>query len=410
MAGRDVIEWGETVVAHADAGPFSVLVVSHTGELGGAERALLRLITASDPRYAISLLTMSDGPFVDEARSVGLKVRVLDGGEVVRVTRAQAGSMSGIISRLSGTLALARELSRAIREDGSDLMVANSLKSAVLLGVVAGRRRWVWHLHDRLASDYLSAPVVVALRLLARFGPRRIVANSHATAATAGRLPPGRVTVAYPGLDASAFDRPKRAPGRGPIGIVGRIAPTKGQLEFVNAAERVSRTRPRERFCIVGAALFEDAAYAAMLSEQIAHSGVGDRIEQMGWSDSPTVAFRRLRLLVHASPVPEPFGQVIVEAIAVGTPVVATDAGGAREIIDPRSEAVEVADGVRRAPYGLLVRPADADALAVAIEWVLDHRDDTASAACAAHEDARTRFTIDRTWSIVSRVWQSAAG
>ncbi|MET0296164.1 MAG: hypothetical protein ABW024_02085, partial [Microbacterium sp.] len=71
-----------------DAGRLRVLVVSHTGELGGAERALLRLIAASDRRVDISLLTMAEGPFVDEARRTGIPVRVVDGGAAVRVTRA----------------------------------------------------------------------------------------------------------------------------------------------------------------------------------------------------------------------------------------------------------------------------------------------------------------------------------
>ncbi|MET0296648.1 MAG: glycosyltransferase, partial [Microbacterium sp.] len=303
----------------------------------------------------------------------------------------------------------ADRLVAVLREEDADLLVANSLKAAVLLGLVSGRRPWVWHLHDRLATDYLATPVVLALRVLARFGPRRIVANSLATASTAGRLPSGRVAVAYPGIESSAFARPKRSPGRGPIGIVGRIAPTKGQREFVEAAALVAESHPRSRFRIVGAALFDDAGYARTLDERIAASGLGDRLEQTGWSDSPAAEFRRLRMLVHASPVPEPFGQVIVEAIAVGTPVVATDAGGVGEILDPRGRAVEIADGVRRAPNGLLVRPGDAGALAAAIAWTLDHRPEAADSARAAHDDARARFTIERTWAVVSTVWWSAA-
>lgn len=390
--------------------PVSVLVVSHTGELGGAERALLRLLAAADGRFEIRVLTMADGSFANEVRAAGFPVSVLDGGDAVRVTRAQVASLGGAAGNFFGTLSLARRLRRAIREIAPDLIVANSLKAAVLVGVVAGRRRWVWHLHDRLAFDYLAAPIVIALRLLARIGPRRIVANSIATAATAGRLPVGRVAVAYPGLEESAFARPKRSPGRGPVGIVGRVGATKGQKQFVEAAERVARVYPRLRFRIVGTALFEDAPYASALTQQIAHSEISDRVEQAGWSDSPATEFRRLGLLVHASPVPEPFGQVIVEALAVGTPVVATDGGGVGEILDPRRESTVIADGVRRGAYGLLVSPGDAGALAVAISWMLEHPGDSASMVRGAHWDIRDRFSIERTWSVVARVWLQALG
>ena len=56
-----------------------------------------------------------------------------------------------------------------------DLVVANSLKSATLGGVAArlARLPWVWHLHDRLSPDYLPAPVVAAMRTLARHSPGR---------------------------------------------------------------------------------------------------------------------------------------------------------------------------------------------------------------------------------------------
>lgn len=389
--------------------PVRVVMVSHTGQLGGAESAMLRLVAAADARFAISVITMAEGPFVDEARRAGVPITVIDGGEIVRLTRAQTGSVGALLSSMRATAALGRVLAREVRNSNADLIVANSLKAAVLLGVAVRPRRWVWHLHDRLAGDYLPGPVVVGLRILARCGPRRIVANSRSTAATAGRLPRGRVVVAYPGLDARAFARPKRRAGRGPVGIVGRLASTKGQREFVDAAIRVALRHRRTRFRIVGAALFDDASYGEELAARIATSGLGQRIEQTGWVDDPATEFRGFSLLVHASPVPEPFGQVIVEAMAVGTPVVATDAGGVREIIDPRNQAVTVADGVRRAPHGLLVRPGDAVALSSAIEWMLDRPAEASTMAALAHADARERFTINRTWAAVAAVWMDAA-
>lgn len=393
----------------AATGACSVLVVTHTGELGGAERALLRLIAAADDRVDVSLLTLAHGPLVEEARHAGVGVTVLDGGDVVDTTRGEAASPTRIAANARSTLALARRLRRALRAADPDLVVAHSLKSAVLVGLAARRRRWVWHLHDRLAPDYLSAPVVLALRVLARLGPRRIVANSRATAATAGRLPTGRVIVAYPGIEADAFDRAPRDTGGGPVGILGRISPTKGQWEFVEAARIVAASDPSARFRIIGAPLFRDADYAAQLEQRVERSGIAERIERAGWSDTPPETLERLGVFVHASPTPEPFGQVIVEAMAVGTPVVATDAGGVGEIVDPERSAEEIADGVRLAPYGLLVRPGDVRALAAAIMHVRNDRGKADARARAARARARERFTIDRTWRAVSRVWLDVA-
>lgn len=387
-----------------------MLVVTHTGEIGGAERALMRLIEASDGRFEISLLTLADGPLAAEAREAGIPVRVLAGGDVVRVTRSQAGSARTLLTRAWEGLHVARTLRRAIREASADLVVANSLKAAVLIGLAPRRRpRWVWHLHDRLAPDYLSAVLVHLLRAMARWGPRRVVVNSAATAATVGGVS-DRVVVAYPGIASAVFDEPPVARTDATVGILGRVAQTKGQLEFVRAAEIVARAHPETPFRIVGAALFEDAPYADALRAQLAASPVGASIEWTGWAEDPVAALRRLGVLVHASPVPEPFGQVIVEAMAVGTPVVATEAGGVVEILDPDRSSVEVVEGVRRARFGLLVRPGDPGALARAIIHVQDDPDGAASRARDGRASARERFTIERTWAVVAQAWGDAIG
>lgn len=386
-----------------------VQIVTHTGEIGGAERSLLRLLSVSDERFEMSLLALNAGPLVDEAEASGMRVSVIDGGHVVTTTRGEAASLSRIGTNVRDTMRTARLLRARLRSDDADLVVANSLKAAILVGIAAGRRRWVWHLHDRLSSDYLSVPVVLALRVLARFGPRKVVANSRATAATAGRLPAGRVRVAYPGIEASAFEGPAPILNDGPVGILGRIASTKGQLEFVSAARIVLAERPDLRFRIVGAPLFQDASYAAEVDRLIVASSLTKRIDQLGWTDSPAQTLAEFGVFVHASTTPEPFGQVIVEAMAAGTPVVATDAGGVGEILDPRKEASDIADGVRVAPYGVLVRPGDAGALARGILYVAGDRGAAARRAEAARDRARVRFTVDKTWRVVSTAWESAA-
>lgn len=388
--------------------PARVLVVTHTGQIGGAERALLRLIGAADERFEISLLTLADGALAAEARSSAIPVRVLPGGDVVHATRADAGAARTAVPRALDALRLAGALRRAIIEASPDLVVANSLKAAVLVGLVSRpRRRWVWHLHDRIAPDYLPSVAVSALRALARWGPRRVIANSAATAATIGGAG-GRVVVAYPGVERALFDAPAIAREAASAGLVGRVSETKGQVEFVRAAEIVARARPRTAFRIVGAPLFEDGPYAERLRARIEASPV--EVEWSGWTNDPAGELQRLGVLVHASPVPEPFGQVIVEAMALGTPVVATDAGGVSEIVDPAGDGTEVAPGVRRGRFGLLVPPGDPQALARAILLVQDDPEDAAARAADARASARERFAIERTWDVVAKAWADAIG
>ena len=139
----------------------------------------------------------------------------------------------------------------------------------------------------------------------------------------------------------------------------------------------------------------------------MATSEVLRQVELIGWSDDPVREIRQLRVLVHASPVPEPFGQVIVEAMAVGTPVIATDAGGVPEILAPSGKRVEIADGVARGEFGILVRPGDARALADAIQWAMAHDEAVAEMARDAYVSAQARFSIEQTSRIVQGTWSA---
>ena len=386
-----------------------VLLVTHTGELGGAETALLRVIDALDPaRFATSAILLADGPLVDELRLRQTPTIVLDGGALARVTRGESGSARRLGRNVFDSLHVVRRLRRRIAAEKPDLVVANSLKSAVLLWVAAplAGRPWIWHLHDRIAIDYVPRPVVGMLQLLARFGPRKVIANSRATADTVGGVS-DRVVVAYPGIPRDWFTGTFDRESRGAVGIVGRISATKGQFEFLEAIELLGTKAASMRFRIVGAALFEDADVEVAVREKVATSEVLRQVELIGWSDDPVREIRQLRVLVHASPVPEPFGQVIVEAMAVGTPVIATDAGGVPEILAPSGKRVEIADGVARGEFGILVRPGDARALADAIQWAMAHDEAVAEMARDAYVSAQARFSIEQTSRIVQGTWSA---
>jgi glycosyltransferase involved in cell wall biosynthesis len=135
------------------------------------------------------------------------------------------------------------------------------------------------------------------------------------------------------------------------VGIIGRIAAWKGQDRFLSAFARAFPDGNEEAI-VIGDALFEaDQGYAASLSGLARKLGVADRVEFRGFREDIAAELARLDILVHASVTPEPFGQVVVEGMAAGVPVVAADAGGPAEIIT---------DGVDGALYPI----GDIDALA----------------------------------------------
>lgn len=392
--------------------PKRVLVVDHTAKEGGAELALLRAVEVLDgDRADIRALVFESGPFVERLHSAGIRTVILPwGSDVNRAQRSSLLRPTVLLRSLAATVTFVPRLARAIRGSGAEIVVANSLKSAVLTALAAplAGRRWVWHLHDRVAPDYLPMPLVVVLRILAVLGPRVIVVNSEATRAT---LPPrarDAAVLAYPGLPAAALVRGPSPAGAPVVGIIGRISPTKGQREFVQAAAVVARAHPEVIFRVVGAPLFGEDDYEAEVRALTGELGIGDRVEFTGWVDDPSEQLRALTVLVHASPVAEPFGQVIVEAMGAGVSVVATDAGGVREILDPTGAASAADARVRLTATGILVDPGDAAAIAAAVALSLADPDGRTARADAAYEDARGRFAIEATADAVASAWSLA--
>jgi glycosyltransferase involved in cell wall biosynthesis len=114
--------------------------------------------------------------------------------------------------------------------------------------------------------------------------------------------------------------------------MVGRIAPWKGQDLFVRAFA-AAFPGGDERAVIVGAPMFGEEAYERELRELIAGLGLGERVRLRGFREDVWSELARMDVLVHASVIPEPFGQVVLEGMAAGLAVIAPDEGGPAEVI-----------------------------------------------------------------------------
>jgi glycosyltransferase involved in cell wall biosynthesis len=275
-----------------------------------------------------------------------------------------------------------------------------------------------------LLCRVMGLPVVAYQRgnewhswLVRRLAPlaSRYVANSEATRddLLALGIARERISVVYPPVDLADFgDAAGAAPGRALsraaygvpadapcFGIVGQLQEWKGQKVFLRAARRVLDARPEARAWVIGDTPAGEEAYGAELRELARTLGITDRVVFTGFVADVPGALRLLDVFVHASVYPEPFGRVIVEAMLVGRPVVAADAGGPREIIEPGRT-------------GLLVPPGDDAGVSAAILRLLADREFAANVAEAGRLEARRRFSAEEHARIVQSIYDSvlAAG
>lgn len=349
------------------AGPWPrVLFLDHAAAMGGAEWMLLDLARAygtASHGGARAVVLLEDGPFRRHLEAAGVPVEVVSAPAAVLGVRRGGSVFAGLLAA-PGVLATAARLARRARR--YEVLYANSQKALVVGAVAArlARRPLVWHLHDMLTADHFSgARRRLAIGLANRFTVR-VVCNSEATAeAFAAAGGDARLTrVVYNGISPAPFDavsdeaaRALRA-GLGlderPLaGVFSRLAPWKGQHVLLDALDRL----PDWQALVVGDALFaEDRAYAEALRARVAEPALAGRVHFLGFRDDVSALMKVCDAIVHTSVTPEPFGRVIVEGMLARRPVVAADAGGAREIVE---------DG----RTGRLVAPGNAEALGAAL-------------------------------------------
>ncbi len=294
------------------------------------------------------------------------------------------------LSQLGRVAAAARGVRRIVAAERPAVIHSNSQKAHVFasLAAIATGTPVVWHMRDILPSGF-------ARRLmdgLAAAAANRVIAISDAVGRqfTAARA---KVAVVYnavappEALSAEGVARVKRSWGipRGArvVGCVGQLAPWKGQDVFVRAAARLAETSADIYFVIIGGPLYGAAAFAARLRREVKRAGLAPRFRFLGHRADGPRDIAALDVLVHMPLEPEPFGRVIVEAMARQVPVVAAATGGVPEII---------ADGAE----GILVDAGDATAAAAAAARLLSDRRLAAAMGAHGRETYERRFTLER--------------
>lgn len=386
-------------------GRKTVLFVQHYPD-GGSITGLFDLIRGLDPdRYRPVVSFRTPNPFVPEFEAAGIPVVVLDPEALPDPLAARAPDRaprrthSSPVRREMGRLLrrdlpAARRLRRVIRDHGVDLVHANndvlSNRDAILAAMVTLRPVVV---HVRWLHTYENDATLRIDKALAR-RPARFFFMSQAVADGCRPLeiPAERQAVlddpfhvadydvvAPPGLAAELA-----IPAGGRVVLhVGRIIPWKGQDVFLRAMATVLLADRDAVGLLVGSPTdLSGRRFLAQLKALAADLGIDHRIIFAGSRRDVPRLIALSEVVVHCSTTPEPFGRVVVEAMAGGRPVIGADAGGVPEIIHP---------GVT----GLLVAPGDHEQLGVAISDLLSDPDEAAALGRRAREAVADRFTIE---------------
>ncbi len=313
-----------------------VVYLDHVAQLSGGEIALLRLLPHLD-RVNPHVILAEDGPLVGRLHLAGISTEVLPFADAARDLRkgdVRGGGVSPAVA--AATAAYIVKLAARLRALAPDIVHTNSLKAG-LYGSLAARLAGIpliWHVRDRIAEDYLPRPAVTLIRQMVMRLPNAVVANSRSTLDTlAGPRNPVVLYSVLPEVLSDVPIRRRNTNGSLTFGVVGRLAPWKGQDFFLRAFAQAFPDG-QERAVVIGGALFGEDDYAETLPALARTLGIAERVELRGHRPDVWDELSRLDVLVHASVTPEPFGQVVLEGMAAGVPVIAAGAGGPAELLE----------------------------------------------------------------------------
>lgn len=362
---------------------------------GGAGWSLYYLLKHIDRDRIDPIVVVPDRGIFDE-RFAALQLRVHVSAHLPEGLRQPRFRRHNLLTSTASRFLNARDIGRTIgeverlvRRHDADVVHCNNMMVKPI-GVAASRRAGVpCILHARNVHER-PAEVLFYGGLSRLASVHSVIANSSASAEPYQRFAPAKVRVIHNGVDLDDFDAASVPRGRFRqqlcvpsdtfvVGFVGHLIARKGLVPLIEAAARLVQVRRNLVFVVVGRRPAGGSPGPPAEFEALAERlGLGDRFRFVGFSADVRPAVADFDVLALPS-FQEPFGRAVIEAMALGTPVVATRVGGIPEIIT---------DG----QTGLLVPPGDPAALASAIARLIDDRRLAETMADEAVRQVRDRF------------------
>ena len=338
-------------------GPTRVLHVITGLDVGGAEVNLHRLLATLDPtRFEAAVVSLTTaGVMAEKISTLGIPVHALG-------LRECGASLKRLQPLFQAVSAWRPQLIQGWMYDGN-------VGAWILSGLMRGRLPVVWnvrHSLHRLEEEKTRTRWVIKAGALISRHPKKIIYNSCVSAKQHERLGyHQRRTVVIPnGFHTGRFtpsdERRRQVRHRLGIsedafvvGMVARYHPIKDHDNFLEAAKRIRATRSEVVFLLAGRGVtLENAAFEKGTEVR----ALGKSVRLLGEINNVPSLMAALDVLVSAS-TGEGFPNVVGEAMAVGLPCVVTDVGDSAMLVGE---------------YGFVVNPRDTDALAAAVEKVID--------------------------------------
>jgi glycosyltransferase involved in cell wall biosynthesis len=373
------------------------------GTVGGSHQVLFDTIRFVDrSRFEPVVVFYQDNRFVVPLRELGVRVHVWERERRIEREPHESGRPIG---KLLSALGAVRRRVRLLRDERIDLVHLNNTPGV-------GYDDWLpaalWLrlpcISVVMGSPYRFPSAPLRRVLTRRFDRLVAVSENVEQSLLRGGYPAPMLARVDNGIDIEGFVARVRIPAermRQSLGVppdrmlvvmVANLREWKGHSIVVAALARMApELRKRLHVAFVGAARPEDEAYRRGLVEELERTGAADVVSWLGERTDVPDVLAAADVALHASTFPEPFGLVLIEALALGKPLVAARRGGPLEIVTPQT--------------GILFDPDDPLELIEALERLLEQPELRRAMGNAARKRAN-RYTAQRMSHEMEALWE----
>ena len=360
-----------------------ILFVNLEGKIAGAEKSLLLILKYLHEKHTISVACPADSDLSQKLLSMKVNIH--------KITNPIKHRYSSIRS-LGYWLKTITRLLIIVKKENPDIIHANSFYAAFpsLFTAILTRKKLIFHARDLTNHNFLS-------RLYGVFC-QKIIANSNTVKSDLVKmgLKHEKIQVIHNGIDRNEssssiskdYQRDKFV-----FANIGQFVPWKNQIIFIKAAQDVARKLPNVRFVLIGDDIFgRNLKYKHFIMNYLHDLPLSDKFECWGWQENMQEVWSNIDCLVHTSEK-EPFGRVIIEAMAHNKPVIAFNQYGPSEIIE-------------NGKNGILIPVGNNQQLSNAMIKIAENRNYAMELANCGYQNVISNFTANKTAYKIENIYK----
>ena len=383
---------------------YNVLFVCDSAGLSGAEFVILQIMKNlnKDKFTPFVYCHENNNAMIEKVKALGIKYKTTSHFPDQKTIGRTGPRPSKIFTYLYAFIKIGIELIRLLKFEKIDIIHANAYPNClycIIPSLIKGKPL-IWHVHNIRKIHRINMLIYwVAGNICSRI---ITVSDACKINLLRAKIKPSKFITIYNGMDLSKFNLDTGGPDirnelglsevTKVIGLFGQPLPEKGHKYFIEAASLVLKELQNCVFLIVGYLFNSD--YQKSLYNLVEKLGIQQNVVFLGWRDDISDIMASLDIMAHTRITPEPAALVLMEAMAMGKPIVATNTGGTPEL---------VLDNVT----GFVVPPKDSEALAIGIVELLKNSEKAKQMGVKGRIRVEKYFTLEKQILLIEKLYVS---